>query len=52
MGIFGVVFIVLLILKIFGLIASSWLFVFSPIFAWMALWLFIIILALKNEGKR
>lgn len=52
MGIFGVAFVVLLILKLLEVVAISWLLVFSPIFAWLALWLFIIILAVKNEGKR
>lgn len=52
MGIFGVAFVVLLILKLLEVVAISWLLVFSPILAWLALWLVIIVLALKNEVNR
>ena len=49
-GFFGVIFIVLLILKLFGLISISWWWVFSPIIIGFVIGLiFLIILILISK---
>ena len=49
-GFFGVIFIVLLILKLFGLISISWWWVFSPLIIGFAIGLiFLIILILISK---
>lgn len=52
MSIFSVTFVVLLVLKLLEVVSISWLLVFSPILAWMGLWLSIMILAFINEVKK
>lgn len=52
MSIFSVTFVVLLVLKLLEVVSISWLLVFSPILAWMALWLSIMILTFINEVNK
>lgn len=50
-GLFGVVFIILLILKLFGVISISWLWVFSPIIIEVVIWI-IILLIIGSFGNK
>lgn len=47
MGVFGVVFIVLLVIKVLGLAALSWWIVFTPVILWVIVLLGIIFGAVK-----
>ena len=50
-GFFGVIFIVLLILKLFGLISISWWWVFSPIIIGFAIGIICLIILILISRK-
>ena len=50
-GLFGVVFIILLILKLFGVISISWWWVFSPIIIEVIIWI-ILLLIIGSFGNK
>ena len=50
-GLLGVIFIILLILKLFGVISISWWWVFSPIIIEVVIWIFIILLIGSSRNK-
>lgn len=50
-GLFGVVFIILLILKLFGVISISWWWVFSPIIIEVVIWIIILLIIGSTRNK-
>ena len=50
-GLFGVIFIILLILKLFGVISISWWWVFSPIIIEVVIWIIILLIIGSTRNK-
>ena len=50
-GLFGVIFIILLILKLFGVISISWWWVFAPIIIEVVIWIIILLIIGSTQNK-
>jgi len=50
-GLFGVIFIILLILKLFGVISISWWWVFAPIIIEVIIWIIIFLIIGSSRNK-
>lgn len=50
-GLFGVIFLILLILKLFGVISISWWWVFAPIILEVIIWIIILLIIGSTRNK-
>lgn len=50
-GLFGVIFTILLILKLFGVISISWWWVFAPIIIEVVIWIIILFIIGSSRNK-